>query len=318
MNEPPPPLLFSDPCFLLHQTGQHPESPERLRHLSAHLEHGPVLARFKKTPFEPALRPQLERVHTAPYVDSVKEFAAKGGGRIEADTVLSRDSFDVATRAAGAALAAVDAVIKGPARRALCLIRPPGHHALAGSAMGFCLFNNVAVAAAHALAQHKLERVLIVDWDVHHGNGTQNLFYDSESVYFFSIHRHPFYPGTGLEEETGRGRGLGTKFNLPTRMGIPRKTYLERFQTTLEKAAGACKPQLVLLSAGFDAHAADPVGSLGLETEDFEPMTKLICQVADQHSQGRLVSLLEGGYNVRALAECVECHMEAMAGKARG
>src|SRR5262249_10544605 len=162
-----------------------------------------------------------------------------------------------------------DAVLSGAAPRALCLVRPPGHHALPDSAMGFCQFNNIALAAAHALRQFGLSRVLIVDWDVHHGNGTQDIFYRSEQVYFFSAHRHPFYPGTGMAEETGSGPGLGTKFNLPVRFGTPRPGYLDRFQSMLEDAASRARPELVLISAGFDAHRADPVGSLGLETEDF-------------------------------------------------
>jgi acetoin utilization deacetylase AcuC-like enzyme len=182
--------------------------------------------------------------------------------------------------------------------------------------MGFCLFNNVAVAARHALVKHKLNRVLVVDWDVHHGNGTQDIFYDSADAWFFSVHRSPFYPGTGAADETGRGPGLGTKFNLPLKFGTTRKAFREQFQTTLEQAANKCRPELVLISAGFDAHAADPIGSLGLETEDFEPLTKLVVQVAEQYCQGKIVSLLEGGYNVEKLAECVECHMDALAPKA--
>jgi acetoin utilization deacetylase AcuC-like enzyme len=178
--------------------------------------------------------------------------------------------------------------------------------------MGFCLFNNVALAAAHAVQKHELGRVLVVDFDVHHGNGTQDIFYESPAVYFFSIHRYPFYPGTGAAHETGTGAGLGTKFNVPVPFGTARKTYLEQFQTTLEQAATRARPELILISAGFDAHRADPVGSLGLETEDFEPLTRLVVEAADQFCQGRIVSVLEGGYNVHALAESVECHMRAL------
>jgi acetoin utilization deacetylase AcuC-like enzyme len=170
----------------------------------------------------------------------------------------------------------------------------------------------VALAAAYSPQKYGHNRVLVVDWDVHHGNGTQDAFYNSEAVYFMSIHRYPFYPGTGAAHETGTGAGLGTKFNVPVRLGTPRPTYLDMFQSTLERAAARAKPDLVLLSAGFDAHAADPIGSLGLETEDFEPLTKLVRQIADQYCQGRLMSLLEGGYNVHALAESVSCHMEAL------
>ena len=309
---PKPPLLMTDGLFLEHRTGEHPESPERLRYLLEFLEQQPVSQRFGRGLFESAPSAQLELVHDPAYVEQVRRFAAGGGGCIEADTIVSPRSFEVACHAVGAALSAVDAVVAGLAPRAICLIRPPGHHALPHAAMGFCLFNNVALAAAYAIQKHGLNRVLIVDWDVHHGNGTQDAFYDSEAVYFLSIHRYPFYPGTGSAHETGTGAGLGTKFNLPVRFGTPRPTYLDMFQTTLEQAAARARPELVLISAGFDAHAADPIGSLGLETEDFEPLTKLVRQIADEYCQGRLVSLLEGGYNVQALAESVTCHMEAL------
>ncbi len=312
ITAPAPPLLFSDPVFLEHQTGEHPECAERLRYLHEFLTHREVSRQFGCGLFQPAQSSQLELVHQPAYIDMVRRFAAGGGGRIESDTLLSPRSFDVACHAAGAACAAVDAVVSGLAPRALCLIRPPGHHALPNSAMGFCLFNNVSVAAAWAIQKYGLNRVLIVDWDVHHGNGTQDTFYNSEAVYFLSIHRYPFYPGTGAAHETGSGAGLGTKFNLPVRLGTPRATYLAMFQSSLEQAAARARPDLMLISAGFDAHAADPIGSLGLETEDFQPMTRLVRQVADQYCQGRLLSLLEGGYNVHALAESVTCHMEAL------
>ena len=312
MPEPFLPLLYSSPVFLEHETGAHPESAERLRHLDDYLKTRSSANKFQRGSFGPAQPAQLELVHTAAHVDAVRRFATAGGGRIESDTVVSAKSFDVAGHAAGAALAAVDAVVAGQAPRAVCLIRPPGHHALPHRPMGFCLFNNVAIAAAYALKHHGLRRVLIVDWDVHHGNGTQDTFYESEIVYFMSIHRYPFYPGTGAAHETGTRQGLATKFNLPVHFGTPRHSYLEAFHTTLEQAATRARPDLVLISAGFDAHAADPIGSLGLETEDFAPLTKLVRQVADQHCQGRLVSLLEGGYNVSALAESVACHLESL------
>ena len=308
----PRPLLFSDPVFLEHRTGEHPESPERLRRVIEHLDETGLLRKVDLGEFCPASRNRLELVHRADYVDSVERFAARGGGRIEADTVVSRRSFEVASKAAGAALAAVDAVLTGTHRHAVCLIRPPGHHALPGSAMGFCLFNNVAVAAEHAREHHQLQRVLIVDWDVHHGNGTQDMFYESSDVCFFSSHRYPFYPGTGAGDETGTRAGLGATFNLPVKFGTPRKDFLSQFEAVLTHAASRCCPELILISAGFDAHRADPVGSLGLETEDFEPLTKLVQQVADHYCQGRLVSLLEGGYNVNALAESVACHLKVL------
>jgi acetoin utilization deacetylase AcuC-like enzyme len=214
----------------------------------------------------------------------------------------------------GGAGAAVDAILTGDDANALCLVRPPGHHATPDRSMGFCLFNNVALAANRARGAHGLTRVLIVDWDVHHGNGTQDIFYEAPDVVFYSAHRfgHGFYPGTGAADETGHGRGAGHVFNLPLPFGISRKEYRAAFAATLEKAADTIKPELVLVSAGFDAHARDPIGSLGLETEDFTELTRLVLDVARTHAQGRLVSCLEGGYNLDALAEGVQTHLEEL------
>lgn len=308
------PWLLTDPLFLEHDTGPgHPERAERLRTVQRNLEHRPVLAKFDQPRLVPCPPGEIDRVHAAEYREQVQQFAQRGGGRIEADTVVSPKSYDCALLAAGAAVQAVDGVLSGKTPVAMALVRPPGHHALQASAMGFCLFNNVAVAAQHAVAVHKLERVLIVDFDVHHGNGTQDLFYEDPHVWFFSSHRSPFYPGTGAAEETGVGAGLGTKFNLPVKFGTPRKEFLSSFERMLVDAAKRCRPQLVLLSAGFDAHRDDPIGSLGLETEDFGPLTDLVRGVAKEYCAGKLVSLLEGGYNVDALADCVELHLERLA-----
>ena len=314
-------LLFADSCFIRHDTGQHPESTERLRTVYRHLDDVGLPGRCLEQTVAPADLMQLLRVHSAEHVEHIRRFAEQGGGRIETDTVMCPESYDVALCAAGTAIRAVDCVLGDSnvddsdaegQRQAVCLIRPPGHHALPATAMGFCLFNNVAIAARQALAVHELSRVLIVDWDVHHGNGTQDIFYEDESVYFFSVHRHPFYPGSGTADETGSGPGLGSTFNLPLSFGTSRREFLGQFQTVLQSAADRCRPELVLVSAGFDAHAADPIGSLGLESEDFCELTQMVADVAAQHCRGRLVSLLEGGYNVDALAESVQCHLETL------
>jgi acetoin utilization deacetylase AcuC-like enzyme len=239
--------------------------------------------------------------------------AEDGGGRLDPDTVVSPRSFEVALAAAGACASAVDAVLAGPQRTALCLVRPPGHHATPTRSMGFCLFNNVALAARRALKAHGLSRVLIVDWDVHHGNGTQDVFYADPAVMFFSIHRYGnFYPGTGAARETGTGPGLGYTLNAPIRYGTPRRQYQAAFTSALDQAAEKIKPELVLLSAGFDAHARDPIGSLGLEVEDFAELTSQVLEVARAHAGGRLVSCLEGGYHLEALAESVQAHLEGL------
>ena len=214
--------------------------------------------------------------------------------------------------AAGAVCDAVERVVGSEDRSALCLVRPPGHHALPREVMGFCLFNNVALGARVATMELGLDRVLIVDWDVHHGNGTQAAFWDDEQVGFFSIHRFPFYPGSGAASETGTGRGLGTTLNLPVAWGTSRHDYLQQFERELDQFAQKTRPQLILLSAGFDAHQDDPVGSLGLETEDFRELTRLVLRVAAEHSGGSLVSVLEGGYNPGALSDCVDVHLDEL------
>jgi acetoin utilization deacetylase AcuC-like enzyme len=311
-------LLYADPCFLRHETGSHPESADRLRAVYSHLQSTGLMDRFDRGQIRSATLEELLPVHGREYIDHIERWAAAGGGQIEADTVMSPDSFVVACQAAGSAIDAVEHVVGGNYQRALCLIRPPGHHALRDAPMGFCLFNNVAVAARHAIDRLGLSRLLIVDWDVHHGNGTQDAFYSDGHVHFFSSHRSPFYPGTGRAEETGTGAGLGTIFNLPLRFGIARQEFRERFHSMLERAAARARPELILISAGFDAHRADPIGSLGLESEDFSDLTRLVLDCADQYSGGKIVSLLEGGYNLRALAESVQAHVEELTDASRG
>jgi acetoin utilization deacetylase AcuC-like enzyme len=254
----------------------------------------------------------MAAVHEPGYPPRVAEFCQRGGGQIEADTVVSPRSYDAAILAAGAVADAVERVVRGEDHTALCLVRPPGHHARPDSAMGFCLFGNVAVAARVATRDLGLNRVLIVDWDVHHGNGTQEMFYTDEQVGFLSIHRYPFYPGTGAADETGAGPGLGTTRNLPIAFGISRKEYLAHFRKELEDFADQIRPELVIVSAGFDAHREDPIGSLGLEDDDFGTLTDLVLDVAATHAGGRVVSALEGGYHPDRLAESVALHLERM------
>ncbi len=305
-------LFYYSPHFLDHHTGRHPENPNRLvpiaRQLSKEAGH------FDLTPvsWSPITVEELARVHSLPYIEEVREFSARGGGQIEADTILSPQSYDVALLAAGAARNAVQRVLKGEDKTAFCLMRPPGHHALPNGAMGFCLFNNVALAARAALEDCGLERVLIIDWDVHHGNGTQDTFWQDPRVAFYSVHRSPFYPGTGAADETGTGAGLGTTKNVPLAFGISRAEYKAAFRATVQDFADKMRPQLILLSAGFDAHALDPVGSLGLESEDFTDLTRDVLQIAAAHTNGRVVSLLEGGYNPDALAESIEAHLHEL------
>lgn len=237
--------------------------------------------------------------------------------RLDADTVMSDGTWPAVCRAAGGAVMAVDHVVGRRFENAFVATRPPGHHAEKSRPMGFCFLNNAAIAARHAQAVHGMERVAIVDFDVHHGNGTQEAFYDNSRVGFLSIHRYPFYPGTGAADETGTGDGLGATINVPVAYGTPRSQYHDAFRKGLETLADRIRPELVLISAGFDAHAEDPVGDLGLDVDDFEILTKEIVSVADTYAKGRIVSVLEGGYNVSILAGCVEVHLHAL-GAERG
>lgn len=305
-------LLYYDPAFLEHETGAHPERPLRLIEVIDHLEHAGLVAKCTRPAWRPVAMERLARVHDLKYAEAVAEFARRGGGQIESDTVVSPASYDVALLAAGAVCDAVERVVRGEEARALCLVRPPGHHALQAETMGFCLFNNIAIGARTAVAELGVNRVLVVDWDVHHGNGTQDTFWRDEQVGFFSAHRWPFYPGTGRASETGAGVGLGTTMNLPVEFGTPRRDYLDRFRGALEAFASRIRPELVLISAGFDSHRTDPIGSLGLETEDFETLTKIVLDIAAAFAGGKVVSVLEGGYNPQALAESVEFHLAVM------
>jgi acetoin utilization deacetylase AcuC-like enzyme len=311
-------LLYTNPCFLDHKTGRHPENAARLEAVVDRLRTSGIDQKCRRPASPPASPDRICRVHLPEYVEVVEEFSEEGGGRIDADTIVSRNSFKVALRAAGAACDAVQHVLNGEDKNALCLVRPPGHHARKYQSMGFCLFSNLAIAARVATDEFQLDRVLIVDYDVHHGNGTQEAFWDDGRVAFLSMHRWPFYPGTGSADETGSGDGLGTTVNLPVKFGTPAEEQLKQFEDELVRLADKVRPQLVLLSAGFDGHRADPVGSLGLEFEHFDQFTRIVLDIADSHAEGRLVSALEGGYNPAVLARCIEDHLAALLTRSEG
>lgn len=305
-------LLYSDHEFLEHETGHHPESAQRLVAVTERLEKSGLIDQCQRPEWGHATSADIQLVHTAAMRTSVEGFSLKGGGRIEVDTAVSHDSYHVATRAVGAAIDATRRVLAGEAKNALALVRPPGHHATPTMPMGFCLFNNAAIAAQYALTNLDVDRVLIIDWDVHHGNGTQDAFWESERVGFLSSHRFPFYPGTGDSMEIGQGAGLGYTRNLPLKFGIERRDFVTKFAQALEEFSAKVQPQLILLSAGFDAHAADPVGNLGLESEDFAELSQIVLDAATAYTGGKLVSLLEGGYNPDKLAESVEIHLRKL------
>ena len=305
-------LLYTDNRFLNHDTGEHPECADRLRAIQARLQDSGLLKQVQQIVPTAVTEAHIKLVHSTKQVAAFDALAAKGGGRLDADTVVSAESPSVARLAAGAAVDAVSRVLNGEDRQALCLIRPPGHHATASKAMGFCLLNNVSIAAKTAIAASSVNRILIVDWDVHHGNGTQEIFYNDPAVTFFSVHRHPFWPGSGLKTETGKADGLGHTVNLPLPFETSRPEYFSAVRSSLETLADRIRPELILISAGFDAHRLDPIGSLNLETEDFQTLTEIVQQIAKVHCDGRIVSLLEGGYNTQKLADCVETHLSTL------
>jgi acetoin utilization deacetylase AcuC-like enzyme len=305
-------LLYTSPYFLRHETGNHPENAHRIEAIPRRLEASGIAAKCRQRDWSPVSTQRLSRVHSPGYAEEVRALGKLGGGDLDPDTMIGPESHQVALLAAGAACDAVEQVVSGEDNTAFCLVRPPGHHAVTNRAMGFCLFNSVAVAASLALAEFDIDRVLIVDWDVHHGNGTQATFWEDARAGFLSIHRWPFYPGTGAEDETGGGDGLGSTLNLPVPLGISSDEYLSLFGDSLERFASKIRPQLVLISAGFDAHRRDPVGNLGLETDDFAAMTRMVLDVAAVHAGGRVVSVLEGGYNPDALGDCVVRHVREM------
>jgi acetoin utilization deacetylase AcuC-like enzyme len=243
----------------------------------------------------------------------VERAVAEGIGYLDQDTVVSMRSFDAAKRAAGAPCQAIDLIMAGEVQNAFVPVRPPGHHATEERAMGFCLFNNVAVAARYAQQKYpEIEKVAIIDWDVHHGNGTQGIFYDDPTVYFFSAHQYPWYPGTGSRGEKGTGRGLGYTLNLPLRAATPAVEHKRGFEAALDEMSANFNPDLVIISAGFDSHLSDPLGQLLLVDDDFIDMTRALKQWAASSCQGRLVSCLEGGYNLETLGETVRRHVVAL------
>jgi acetoin utilization deacetylase AcuC-like enzyme len=302
-------VITSQQCDL-HQTGGHVEAVQRRLAIMAHLAEAGMLAGRSVLEATAAGNADLERVHAPRYVRAIGELARAGGGWLDYDTVVTPGSDDAARAAAGAALLAVDQALSA-ARRALAVIRPPGHHALAARGMGFCLYNNIAVAAAYARARHGLERVLIVDWDVHHGNGTQALFERDPGVCSFSIHQSPHYPGTGLAEEMGEGPGRGTTINVPVPAGTGDAGYARALREVLAPVARRYRPELVLVSAGFDAHADDPLGGTRVTTAGFAALTRQVVALAGELCDGRVAFVLEGGYNLHALARSVEAMLRA-------
>ncbi|MBI1806150.1 MAG: histone deacetylase [Ignavibacteria bacterium] len=297
--------------FLDHDTGPgHPEKPDRLRSITEHLKQVSLWSKLQHLIIDHAAEEWVLKVHTAEHLKFVREACRLGRTILDqGDTHASPESYDIALLAAGGVLAGVDAVMNGLLDSVFCAVRPSGHHAEQNAVMGFCLFNNVAIAARYAQLAYHVKRVAIIDWDVHHGNGTQHIFYDDNSVFFISLHQYPFYPGTGDRSERGAGTGKDYTLNIPMRAGSGEEEYILAFTKEILPTLDGFRPNLILISAGFDAHKDDPLANINLTEESFARMTTMLTEAARKYCNGRIVSVLEGGYNVNALARSVEAHL---------
>lgn len=306
--------LHLDDFYLKHDTGpRHPERPARLKVIRERLEKEKLVEGSIPVPRRAATEEEILRVHTRLYLENATADILSGRDQLRTgDTAICKESLDAALHAAGSVLNAVDIICQGKAKRAFCAVRPPGHHATADKGMGFCIFNNVALAARHAQKVHGLKRIVIIDWDVHHGNGTQDIFYGDGSVFYFSTHQHPLYPGTGFECETGTGEGEGTTLNVQCAAGdgleVIGRAFRERFLPLMD----SFRPDFVIISAGFDARVDDPLGQLRLTDADFAELTNILTRLAEQHASGRVLSVLEGGYSLTGLPAAVAAHVRAL------
>lgn len=300
--------------FEKHDPGSgHPESPRRVQSIQNHLQKTGFLNKVEVFSSPAVSREHLQRVHLPEYIDFVLEKSGVRQAVLDTgDTVINEYSVDAALHAAGAAVKAVDLIFKESFDKIFAAVRPPGHHAERSGAMGFCIFNNIAVAARYAQTYENVNKVLIIDWDVHHGNGTQQAFYNDPDVLYFSIHRSPFYPGSGREDETGEGEGKGFNLNYPIRMGLGDTEYIQLLEDGLARAEKLMKPDLILISAGFDAHEADPLGGMFVTDRGYYKLTEMIARFAQKHCQGRVISFLEGGYNLDALSSSVAKHLQCL------
>ncbi len=308
--------LVFHPDYLLHDPGAgHPERPQRLEAIMEYLKQQGALDLVIPIEPKPAEDTWLRQVHSEEYLSYLEESAGKAPISLDPDTALSEQSFRVAKLATGGILTAVDEIMAGRITNAFVALRPPGHHALSNRAMGFCLINHIAVAARYVQKKYGLDRVLIVDWDVHHGNGTQEIFYKDPTVFYFSTHQWPYYPGTGAADDTGSGAGVGTTLNVPIAAGAGNAEVVHAFQHKLVPAAEDFRPEFVFISAGFDAHQDDPLAHLRLTESGYRDLTQIVKDIAARFANGRLVSLLEGGYDLGALSRSVEAHLKTLAGQ---
>jgi acetoin utilization deacetylase AcuC-like enzyme len=309
-----PTALLLDPIYKDHDPGPgHPEQPARYDAVTRAVSATSLLPQLHRIDTRVANEDEIALVHRHEYIAKVQREIAAGAHQLSTgDTNVGRRSFDIAVRAVGGVLNAVDTVVSGKARNAFCAVRPPGHHARPNQGMGFCIFNNIAIGARYAQRRHGLARVMIADWDVHHGNGTQDTFYDDGSVLFMSAHQSPWYPGTGAAKETGEGKGKGCILNFPFPAGSGRTEIVSVFRENLRRAADEFKPDLVMISAGFDSRGGDPLGLFTLSDADFADLTGIMLEIAGTHAAGRLISVLEGGYSLSGLESAVGAHLKAL------
>ena len=304
--------IVFDPIYFQHAPGTaHPETPNRLVAVQEAIKalEFPIVA----IPARAATEDELCLVHDKKYVERILSMKVTEVTYLDPDTAISPHSQEAALKAAGGVIEAVDIVMQGNLKRAFCAVRPPGHHAEPDKAMGFCIFNNIAIGAAHALSSRGLGRIAIIDWDLHHGNGTQDAFYSTDEVLYISLHQWPFYPGSGREDEKGEGKGLGFNLNFPMVPGSSDQDFRAAFREVIMPALANYAPELIMISAGFDAHRDDPLGDLYLTTEFFGEMTGMLREMAKKFCQGRIISVLEGGYNMQALKDSVIIHLKELA-----
>jgi len=311
--------LIYHPIYLRHDTPpHHPERPSRVQAILRKLQKTRLIDRLKVV--EPDVRhasiENLCLVHSKDYIAHIEEACRTCEKthffKFDPDTFVSQDSYKAGLFAVAGALTAIDIVFNKDVDNAFCLVRPPGHHARKSQAMGFCLFNNVAIGARYLQNKHNIKRILIIDWDVHHGNGTEEIFYEDPGVYYISLHQYPHYPGTGAKSDIGKGEGKGFNLNIPMPPGSGDKEYLDAFNNIIEPIADDFKPEFILISAGFDGHRDDPLSSINLTEIGFKKMTELVKEIGERYSKGRIVSVLEGGYNLFALGDSVNVHLEAL------
>jgi acetoin utilization deacetylase AcuC-like enzyme len=308
-------VIFFDPLFEEHKTGHgHPERPERLQAAMKALQSSGLLEQLDVRSSRDATVPEIELIHSSSYIEQVQKMCEAGGGHLDMDTAVSPQTYRAALRAAGALLDSVDGCLEGTFSKSLCLVRPPGHHALPTRGMGFCIFNNIAIAARYAIDTKGLSRVMIVDWDAHHGNGTQDVFYQDSDVLYVSLHQFPHYPGTGWVDETGRGEGKRFTINFPFPAGTGEEHYLKALEQVIVPAGRRFSPDFMMVSAGYDSHEGDLLCSMRLNDLSYRKITERLVDLAGETCEGRMITTLEGGYNIDAQARSIVQTVAGLAG----